>query len=393
MVEGDVADAIDHATQSIDVARTAGSPRVEVHAATTLGTCRVLQGDPSGRATIEGAIRLGLENGGDEWTAKAMNNLAFSYAVTGDLPTARDQFSDLVEFTAARELDAWYIAAVASRANFDVRLGRWDEADQGLSIVLGQRTCLQTEAEALMTAATLSARRGEPEAELMIENIMDRVRDTRDFDMIMSSAVLGMEAAWLGVIETGQGLELYRRALDLEELGDDAWSRELAFWAVRLDVELPPGEIPGPARLELDSRMEEAADAWDEGGFATEAVISRALAPHADLDAVFSSLAAQGADGTVRGLRRELQRRGVIGVPRGERRSTRANPAGLTARQAEVLSLMQAGLSNAAIAEKLYISEKTAGHHVSAILAKLNVSSRLQAVAVTTGDGYGHGRP
>jgi DNA-binding NarL/FixJ family response regulator len=116
------------------------------------------------------------------------------------------------------------------------------------------------------------------------------------------------------------------------------------------------------------------------------------LIPGADLDQVFSSLAALGADGVARGLRHELQRRGVKSVPRGERKSTRANPAGLTDRQAEVLSLMQAGLSNAAIAETLFISEKTAGHHVSAILAKLNVSSRLQAVAVTTGRGRDRAR-
>jgi DNA-binding NarL/FixJ family response regulator len=53
-----------------------------------------------------------------------------------------------------------------------------------------------------------------------------------------------------------------------------------------------------------------------------------------------------------------------------------------------VFSLMQEGLSNAAIAEKLYISEKTAGHHVSAILAKLNATSRLQAVAMASTEGW-----
>jgi DNA-binding NarL/FixJ family response regulator len=45
---------------------------------------------------------------------------------------------------------------------------------------------------------------------------------------------------------------------------------------------------------------------------------------------------------------------------------------------------MVSGLSNAAIAEELFISEKTASHHVSAVLAKLNVSSRLQAVALVS---------
>ncbi len=69
-------------------------------------------------------------------------------------------------------------------------------------------------------------------------------------------------------------------------------------------------------------------------------------------------------------------------LPRRPRRATLANPAGLTARELEVLALLGAGLRNADIAARLHIAEKTAGHHVSAILAKLSVSSRHEAVRV-----------
>ena len=67
-------------------------------------------------------------------------------------------------------------------------------------------------------------------------------------------------------------------------------------------------------------------------------------------------------------------------VPRGPRPSTRSNVGGLTDREMEVLDLLDGGLRNAEIAAKLHLSEKTVGHHVSAILAKLQVSSRLEAV-------------
>ena len=67
-------------------------------------------------------------------------------------------------------------------------------------------------------------------------------------------------------------------------------------------------------------------------------------------------------------------------VPRGPRPSTRANVGGLTDREMEVLDLLDGGLRNAEIAAKLHLSEKTVGNHVSAILAKLQVSSRLEAV-------------
>jgi DNA-binding CsgD family transcriptional regulator/tetratricopeptide (TPR) repeat protein len=55
---------------------------------------------------------------------------------------------------------------------------------------------------------------------------------------------------------------------------------------------------------------------------------------------------------------------------------------GLTERELEVLSLVGEGLTNRQIGERLFISPKTAGLHVSRILSKLNVSNRTQAAEV-----------
>jgi len=71
-----------------------------------------------------------------------------------------------------------------------------------------------------------------------------------------------------------------------------------------------------------------------------------------------------------------------VSVPRGPRATTRAHPAGLTARQVAVLELVREGLTNAEIADRLVLSVRTVDHHVAAILSKLNVSSRREAAAV-----------
>ena len=65
----------------------------------------------------------------------------------------------------------------------------------------------------------------------------------------------------------------------------------------------------------------------------------------------------------------------------------------LTARELEVVRLITAGLSNRAIAERLVISEKTAGRHVSNIFCKLGVHNRAQAtrVALERGIAGPHG--
>jgi DNA-binding NarL/FixJ family response regulator len=68
-------------------------------------------------------------------------------------------------------------------------------------------------------------------------------------------------------------------------------------------------------------------------------------------------------------------------LPRGKARSTRENVAGLTARQAEVLGLLARGLSNADIADDLFLSLRTVENHVAAVLLKLDVPNRDAAVA------------
>lgn len=59
----------------------------------------------------------------------------------------------------------------------------------------------------------------------------------------------------------------------------------------------------------------------------------------------------------------------------------------LSAREQEVLELLAQGMSNKAIAEELYISEKTVKNHVSSILRKLVVNDRTQAVIVALKNG------
>ena len=86
-------------------------------------------------------------------------------------------------------------------------------------------------------------------------------------------------------------------------------------------------------------------------------------------------------------VRRRLRTAGAEGVPRGPARATRGNPAGLTARQLEVLRLVVAGRSNAEIAAELFLAKKTVEHHVSAVFAKLGVDSRAKAIVAARAEG------
>ena len=148
------------------------------------------------------------------------------------------------------------------------------------------------------------------------------------------------------------------------------------------------------AAPEAAIRFGAAATARAREGRRVEAAVwrlegARALAGRADAEAGNLALAALeafreiGADGwghTAEGVLRGLGRRAPTrpsAWARGE----------LTRRELQVLSLVADGLSNRAIAARLFISAKTAGRHVSNIFIKLGAHNRAQAVRLALEQG------
>ncbi|MCB7135008.1 response regulator [Cellulosimicrobium marinum] len=75
------------------------------------------------------------------------------------------------------------------------------------------------------------------------------------------------------------------------------------------------------------------------------------------------------------------------GSGRGDRASSDPRLADLTPREVDVLAALGRGLSNQGIASDLFITEATAKTHVSRVLAKLGVASRMQAAIVARDTG------
>jgi DNA-binding NarL/FixJ family response regulator len=139
-------------------------------------------------------------------------------------------------------------------------------------------------------------------------------------------------------------------------------------------------EAAEPFALQLAGHPVDAAQLWRHLGCPYEAALALAdMDEEEPLRRAHAELQAMDAAAAAAIVARRLRKRGARGVPRGPRQRTRDNPAGLTARELEVLALVADGLRNAEIAERLFLAEKTVVHHVTAILRKLDVTSRGQA--------------
>ena len=113
------------------------------------------------------------------------------------------------------------------------------------------------------------------------------------------------------------------------------------------------------ARLELAGLLADTNRALAVAEAQQALIAFERLGAAADVDAASAALRSLGASG------RTFVRTGGV----------------LTERESEVLQLVAIGLSNPEIAERLYISRKTASNHVSAILTKLGLRNRAEAVA------------
>lgn len=136
------------------------------------------------------------------------------------------------------------------------------------------------------------------------------------------------------------------------------------------------------------------------------------LTMHADDEAVFAALRAGARGYLLKGADRADIVRAILAVASGEavydaavarriidfftgaqhRYAEQAFPQ-LTPREREVLDLVAQGRGNHDIARRLALSEKTVRNHVSAILFKLRVADRAEAVAKARDVGLGTGRP
>jgi DNA-binding CsgD family transcriptional regulator/tetratricopeptide (TPR) repeat protein len=261
------------------------------------------------------------------------------------------------------------------------RFGRWDEAIELAAVVLAR--IVSSPVNRMIPQGTLGrilARRDAADAWPYLDEAMAAADGTGDPQYVVPMRLSRAEAHWLA----GDLAAAHRDAAlaGLAADGASPWLRgEAAAWIRRTGTSsIPAGEIAAPYRMELDGDWRGAAKAHDDLGCPYDAAL--ALLDSGEEEALRQALDIcqdLGATATARLVRRTMRRLGIRSIPVGQRAATRRDPAGLTRREREVLALICAGRTDAEIATELFISAKTASHHVSAVLGKLGVPNRRAA--------------
>jgi DNA-binding CsgD family transcriptional regulator len=398
----------DTAVASLRVAReravATGNEQVRLRCDVVTAAGDLLRGSLEARALLDEHARTALALSFDELGTTAYSNLSAIDIEQRRYREAEEVLTRSIPITVERDIPLCNQWQTGMRGRLHLHRGRWAAAVEDARAVLegggaplasmwphlvlglvGLRGIddvgLESDENARTTAAAahldaaweLAGRLDEPLARLPVLSALAEQAWVRGRDDTRLRAV-GPTLASVGSLP-GMAWAVGDLAVWVDRIGSDQGGLD-ASW---LDVSSL--DVAEPFRLELDGLHDAAARWWAGAGAPFESALAAVHSTDAaSARAGLEDLESLGAAVTAERCRTVLLEKGFAPSSRGRRASTRANPSGLTNRQLEVARLMARGLTNSELAQSLYISPKTADHHVSAVLTKLGLRTRRDVV-------------
>jgi DNA-binding CsgD family transcriptional regulator len=360
------------------------------------------RGEPEARTRLVDTIETARAGGWDELASTGYSALSNLDVEQRRYRSAEHVLDESVPFTVARDIPICRHWQTGVRSRLRFSQGRWNAAVEDAHHVLDDRGMPLARLWPHLIAALVPLRRGsgdgtgdgagagEPAAAGEVDvaahleaawRLAGQIDEPRGRFAVLAALA---EQMWMTGQEDPRVTEV--AVADLGRLAGTpgtSWAvGDLATWLRRLDLlEAAPDPVAEPFAAALAGRFAEAASWWHQAGEPFAEAMTLGDSPDADdRSRGVELLDRLGAIATADRRRVGLRRDGVAHVPPRPRVSTRANPAGLTNRQLDVARLVARGFTNAEIAARLYISPKTADHHVSAVLTKLGVPNRRAVV-------------
>ncbi len=392
--------AISWGERALELAQQLGEQEIIVHALGNIGTAKADEGGIKSGSELQQSYDLAVAGQYHDHVERASCNLTCACYWRRDYQSALGFIERGVAYADALHLSHWEAYLRGWRAMVWLDQGDWNRAEEEAQEICSRSYSAEMyRFPALIALARLRIRRGDQDAETPFEAARGLAAAVAEPQRAVYIAMLAAEEAWQlneaaapdEAAEPGarEAASRLREVYTIAQQRNSRWVEEdAALWLYMLGEPLTrTANFASPYREHCEGRWESAAAVWRTLGRPYEEALALCggdeAAQRRSLE-IFDSL---GAAPAAARIRRQLRAAGSRAVPRGPIAGTRANAAGLTRRQVQVLGLVGEGLSNVEIARRLCISAKTAEHHVSAIMARLDVPTRQEAAAAARARG------
>ncbi|MEP6884211.1 MAG: AAA family ATPase [Gammaproteobacteria bacterium] len=380
--------AVSWGERALALARQLGEKEIIIHALANIGSAKSDVVRTGNCDEVEQSFELAVAGKFHDHVERASCNLSCTYFWRRDYRSALGRIDRGVSYAAALELTHWEGYLRGWRAMVWLDQGDWAAAEEEAQEMYSRSYAAEVyRFPSLIALARLRIRRGDQDFEAPLDTARRLSDSMAELQRSVYVAVLGAEVAWLemnGATSAADAAKSTLREVHSQAVARSAYwvAEDAALWLYMLGEEIAgTGDLSAPFRDHCDGRWREAAVGWQALGCPYEQALALSCGDEAAQRSAVEIFDRLGAVPAAARLRRQMRANGTRAIPRGPLARTRANPAGLTARQAQVLSLVDEGLSNTEIADRLCISAKTAEHHVSAIMARLEAPTRQRAAS------------
>lgn len=394
MLNDEMQEAVKWGHKALKLARQFSSAQVEAHALNNIGTALVMSGDEGGEKMLSQSLSVAEQHGLHEDVARVYTNYSDYCIRFKKLDMAEFLTAKGIQYDIAHDLDSWTYYLVGLQAQLRQEQGRLIDARTiagGVQKLKNQTLLMKL--PALLVLARAHSRLAQSDSYELLQQALHNALSTNEQQYIIPARLALIEHGWL----YSDNIQRCKDAIEhIERLGSlsppvlNVWQLgELRVWQRRFAVDKQDDQVVAkPYQLELDGEYTAASQAWQNLGMPFNAGMSllhdgQTFCQDRVLRAweMFDNMQAKAVLGWIR---RKAQKEGwgnLLPRPRrGPYQKSRQHPLGLTSKEQQVLKLLVTGVSNQKIAEALSRSVRTVENHISSILAKLNVTNRVEAM-------------
>ena len=375
MIYSQYPEAVYWGEKAMLIAKKLGDEEILSHALNNVGTVkmRMAPTQKEGLHLLQQSLDIALKNSFHEHAARAYSNLGCNGILLKDYNFAKNILKTGLQYCEEKDMDSWMNHLSGYMARLKLETGQWAEAyhiADNLINNTNQGTIFKIGAMAIV--ATIKMRRGDADVLQLLTEAKAKAFGTMELQRIIPVLAALLEYEWI----TGKILTDYITVdfaiTSLEQAGDADMDNEFAYWLLKTRKKYAP--------FHASHNSYNDASRWEALGCPYEQALALFEGNEEDKKKAICMIQELGATAVYEKLKMEMRASGIKSIPRGMRETTKSNAARLTGREVDVLKLLKEGMQNKEIADRLFISAKTVDHHITSILFKLDVNSRVKAV-------------